>query len=97
MAEKVTKKYLKGKEIVLRIIFIAIVVLGVFLIGRPLYSLINITKEINELTRQKTQYEESIRRDSAIINNLKDDAYLERYAREQFFMHSADEDLFIVK
>ena len=97
MAEKVTKKYLKGKEIVLRIIFIAIVVLGVFLIGRPLYSLINITKEINELTRKKTQYEESIRRDSAIINNLKDDAFLERYAREQFFMHSADEDLFIVK
>ena len=97
MAEKITKKYLKGKEVVLRIIFIAIVVLGVFLIGRPLYSLINITKEINELTRKKTQYEESIRRDSAIINNLKDDAYLERYAREQFFMHGADEDLFIVK
>lgn len=87
----------KGKKIVWRLIIIAILALGAVLISRPLSSLIEISQEINVLSQEKAKYEESIRRDSALINNLQDDAFLERYARENYFMQNPDEDVFIVQ
>lgn len=95
--DKIAKGISRGKEIALRIVLIAILALGVVIIGRPLYLLINISREIRILSEEKAKYEESIRRDSALINNLKDNAFLERYARENYYMHAPNEDIYIVE
>ena len=52
---------------------------------------------MSHLKTRKAIYEESIRRDSLLIENLKNDEFLERYAREKFYMQGKNEDLFIVE
>ena len=95
--DKIAKGFSKGKEIALRVIFIAILALGVVIIGRPLYLLMKISSEIRVLSQEKAKYEESIRRDSTLINNLRNDTFLEQYARENYFMHASNEDVYIVE
>jgi cell division protein FtsB len=87
----------KGKEYAWRIIVVAVVVLGFILIGRPLVSLIKNSIEIRQLNKEKAIYEASIRRDSLLIENLKNDEFLERYAREKYFMQGKGEQVFIVE
>lgn len=49
-----------------------------------------------EITRQRDSLQEQIARDSLIINKIKnDDAFLERYAREHFYMKIPGEDVYI--
>jgi cell division protein FtsB len=76
---------------------VAVVVLGFILIGRPLVSLIKNSIEIRQLNKEKAIYEASIRRDSLLIENLKNDEFLERYAREKYFMQGKGEQVFIVE
>ncbi|MBP3551370.1 MAG: septum formation initiator family protein [Alistipes sp.] len=71
--------------------------LGIILIGRPLVSLIRTSIEIRELNKEKALYEASIRRDSALIENLKNDDFLERYAREKYFMQGKGDQVFIIE
>lgn len=87
----------KGKEYAWRIIVVGVVILGLILIGRPLISLIGTTIEIRALNKEKVIYEESIRRDSMLIENLKNDEFLEQYAREKYFMQGKGEQVFIVE
>ena len=88
--------YAASKKHIWRIALITTIILGVFLIGRPLYSLIKTRIEISNLTDEKARYMESIRRDSLHIENLKNDEFLEQYAREKFFMQGKNEQVFIV-
>ena len=76
---------------------VVIGVISLIIIGRPLISLIARSVEIYKLNREKATYTESIRRDSILIENLKNDEFLERYAREKYFMQGKDEQLFIVE
>ena len=95
--KQVERTISKGKEYAWRIIVIAVIVLGAILIGRPLFSLIRTSLEIRALNKEKTIYEASIRRDSLLIENLKNDEFLERYAREKYFMQGKGEQVFIVE
>ncbi len=97
LGKKVEKTISKSKEYAWRIIVFAVVVLGFILIGRPLISLIKTSIEIRQLNREKALYEASIRRDSLLIENLKNDEFLERYAREKYFMQGKNEQVFIVE
>ncbi len=97
IGKKVGKTISKGKEYAWRIIIIAVIVLGIILIGRPLVSFIITSIEIRELNKEKALYEASIRKDSLLIENLKNDEFLERYAREKYFMQGKKEQVFIVK
>ncbi len=97
VSKQVEKGISKGKEYAWRIIVIAVIVLGAILIGRPLFSLIRTSLEIRALNKEKTIYEASIRRDSLLIENLKNDEFLERYAREKYFMQGKGEQVFIVE
>jgi hypothetical protein len=72
-------------------------ILGVILIGHPASSIVSSLIEMSHLKTRKAIYEESIRRDSLLIENLKNDEFLERYAREKFYMQGKNEDLFIVE
>jgi cell division protein FtsB len=87
----------KVKQDVWRLIIVAIFLLGLILIGRPLISAIGTTIEIHKLNKEKALYEASILRDSTTIENLKDDLFLERYAREKYQMRAKDEQVFIVE
>ena len=44
-----------------------------------------------------SRYKAEIRRDSMIIENLKNDELLERYAREKYLMQGKNEQVFIVE
>ena len=87
----------KSRKHFWRIITWSAILLGVILIGRPLFSLIKTRREIRQLNREKAIYEASIRRDSMLIENLKNDEFLERYAREKYFMQGKNEQVFIVE
>ena len=97
VSKQVEKGISKGKEYAWRIILVSVVVLGLILIGRPLISLIRTSLEIRELNREKAIYEAEIRRDSILIENLKNDEFLEQYAREKYFMQGKGEQVFIVE
>ena len=95
--KKIEKGINKGKKHIWRISIISAIILGVVLIGRPLISLIKTGREIRQLNREKAIYEASIRKDSTLIENLKNDEFLERYAREKYFMQGKNEQVFIVE
>ena len=87
----------KSRKHFWRIVTWSAILLGAILIGRPLLSLIKTRREIRQLNREKAIYEASIRRDSMLIENLKNDEFLERYAREKYFMQGKNEQVFIVE
>ena len=95
--KQIEKGINKGKKHIWRISIISAIILGVVLIGRPLISLIKTGREIRQLNREKAIYEASIRKDSTLIENLKNDEFLERYAREKYFMQGKNEQVFIVE
>ena len=95
--KNITKAINKGKEYAWRITVFFVIGLGVILIGRPLYSIIKTSVEIRALNREKAHYQAEINRDSTLIENLKNDEFLERYAREKYFMQGKGEKIFIVE
>ncbi len=97
ITKQVEKRISKGKEYAWRISLLVVICFGLFLIGRPLVSLIRTSIEIRELNKEKALYEESILHDSLLIENLKNDEFLERYAREQYLMQRKGEQVLIVE
>lgn len=53
--------------------------------------------QINELEAQKVYYQEKITADSMLLENLKDDIFLEEYAREHYMMKRKGEAIYIFK
>lgn len=78
----------------LTLVFLGIV--GAVLIIRPAVSLIRTSYEIRQLNNQKAIYEEQILRDSLLMEQLKNDEFLEQYARETYFMQRPNEQVFII-
>lgn len=97
VGKNIEKTLSKGKKYAWRITLASVILLGVILISRPLYSIIRTSIEIKELNREKAIYKNSIRRDSILIENLKNDEFLEQYAREKYLMQGKNEQVFIVE
>ena len=97
VGKNIEKTISKGKKYAWRITLASVILLGVILISRPLYSIIRTSIEIKELNREKAIYKNSIRRDSTLIENLKNDEFLEQYAREKYLMQGKNEQVFIVE
>jgi len=53
--------------------------------------------KIEALEREKDYYLGRIAEDSAVIRGLQDDAYLEKFARENFYLLREGEQMFILK
>lgn len=51
---------------------------------------------IRELEAEKAYHQHKISADSAVIEGLKDSAFLERYSRENFLMHLPDEEIYLI-
>ena len=97
VSKQVEKGISKGKEYAWRILLTSAIIIGIILIGRPLISLTKTSIEIRQLNKEKAIYEASIRKDSLLIENLKNDEFLEKYAREKYFMQGKNEQVFIVE
>jgi cell division protein FtsB len=55
-------------------------------------------KDVAAQERQKNYYKESIRQTDEKLKELKSNKdSLEKFAREQYFFHEPDEDLFIIE
>ncbi len=65
-------------------------------IGRSVIRSIHITREINLLEHEAREYRQRIAADSALIEMLKYDDFLEKYAREKHNMQHPKEDVYII-
>jgi len=54
-------------------------------------------RDIKELEVQKEYYEQKIVEDSTILENLKDNEFLEEYAREEYHFKRAGETLYLIE
>lgn len=52
---------------------------------------------IGRLNKEKAEYQRRITADSLLIEQLKHNDFLEKYARERYRMHRADEQVFITE
>jgi cell division protein FtsB len=63
-----------------------------------LYKRYTYDENIKSLEKEIGQYEEEIRINRKKLNDLRTDKEgLERFAREEFYMKKANEDIFIIK
>jgi cell division protein FtsB len=53
-------------------------------------------KDIMDLKKEIGAYRERYDKDTRALNGLADGKTLEKYAREKYFMHREDEDLFVI-
>ena len=74
-----------------------IVVFTVFVIGRHVVHAVKIKRQINALNREKERHQQKIARDSALLEQLRYDDYLEEYAREHSHMQRRDEHVYILE
>ena len=74
-----------------------IVVLTLFVVGRNALHAVKIKGQNNALLREELFYRERIAQDSALVEQLRYDDYLEEYARENYHMQRRDEHVYIVE
>lgn len=84
------RKY--GRWIIASLVFVAAVF---FWSDLPPHKRVRCGMEVRRLRAEIEGYREQITADSLFIRELSDDEQLERYAREKFYMHAADEEVFL--
>jgi cell division protein DivIC len=56
-----------------------------------------LNEEIQQLEKQKQHLQKEIEKDKKIIKKLNEDEGLEKFAREQYFLKKANEDIYIIE
>ena len=82
-----------------RLWLISIVVFGLLIVVFDKNNLIEawrLKQKINALEVQETYYRQKIAEDSTVLENLKNDRYLEQYAREHYLMKRKEETIYLV-
>lgn len=74
-----------------------ILVFTAFVVGRNAVHAVRIKRQIAALSREKELYRAKIGRDSALIERLRYDDYLEEYARERFRMQRPGEQVYRIE
>jgi cell division protein FtsB len=64
---------------------------------RNLFTFFKTQRRINTLEQQRDYYLDRIREDSAKLEKLNYDEYLEQYARERYHMQRPNEYIYIVE
>ena len=83
-----------------RLWLISIVVFGLLIVVFDKNNLIEawrLKQKINALEVQETYYRQKIAEDSTVLENLKNDRYLEQYAREHYLMKRTEETISLVR
>lgn len=86
-----------GKNVFVIAGIVVIHAMILIVIARNLWHAIEIKLEINRLEERGEDYQLKIKKDSTIIEHLKYDDYLERYAREQYRLQGKNEDVYVVE
>ena len=89
-------KFLKDRRLWMISIIIFILLMTVF-DKNNLIEVWKLNQQLNELESQRDYYQQKITQDSTILENLKDDVFLERYAREHYLMKRQGETIYIIK
>ena len=83
-----------------RLWLISIVVFGLLIVVFDKNNLIEawrLKQKINAREVQETYYRQKIAEDSTVLENLKNDRYLEQYAREHYLMKRKEETIYLVR
>ena len=83
-----------------RLWLISIVLFGLLIVVFDKNNLIEawrLKQKINALEVQETYYRQKIAEDSTVLENLKNDRYLEQYAREHYLMKRKEETIYLVR
>lgn len=88
-------KVLKDRRLWVITIAVFILLLSVF-DKNNLLDRWKLNKSIYALEQQRDYFLERIAEDSTLIENLKNDQFLERYAREHFLMKRDNEQIYII-
>ena len=89
-------KILKDRRLWIITIILFVIFIAFFDPGRNLIDRMRLKEDIKALEQQKEYYLEKIAADSAMIENLKDDDFLEQYAREKYLMKREGDVVYIV-
>ena len=83
-----------AKYVITLLVFL---VVFLFIGDQSLIRFIQRGKEIRQLEEQRDAYREDAERAQREIQTLHQPDSLERYAREHYFMHTANEDIYLVE
>lgn len=78
------------------IVYLIIFGVGVYLIGKPVTSIIKSSIDIWHLQKSIDKDRASIKDDEIFLENLKNREFLEQYARETYFMQRSNEQIYII-
>jgi cell division protein FtsB len=82
-----------GKYVITVLLFLAVFL---FIGDQSLLRFIDRGREIRQLEEQRDQYRSAAEEAQREIQTLHNTDSLERFAREQYFMHNANEDIYLV-
>ncbi len=83
------------REQIILIVTIVVMIPIFIVIGQNVRHSISIGSQIRALNREAEIYEQSIERDSLLLERIKFDDGLEQFARETYFMQRRGERLYI--
>ena len=89
------RKFLNDKRFWLIMLVFFILLIAIFDQNNLLYRY-RLRQQMRELEQQKAYYQQRIAEDSALIENLKNDAFLEQYARERYLMKKQGEEIYVM-
>lgn len=82
-----------GKYVIAVVLFLAVFL---FIGDQSLLRFIHRSREIRELEEQRDLYEAATEQAQREIQVLQQPDSLERFAREQYFMHKPNEDIYLI-
>lgn len=86
------KRY--GKYVITILIFMVVMV---FFGDQSLINYVRRSHEIRHLEEQRDSYREGIKRAEKGLQVLQNTDSLERYAREHYYMHAENEDVYLLE
>lgn len=98
-----TFKQFKNKPIVKIITNKYVIILSIFIVWMFFFdenSMLNhreFNKEINKLKNEKKYYKTQIKQDRELINKLKNNTELEKFAREEYHMKKENEEIYLIE
>ncbi len=90
------KKLFNNRNIIVLIVVLFSVWL-LFLDRNNILRLREVDSQINKLEQEIEFYKSNIEADSSVIVGLGDSAFVEKFARETFFLRAEGETLYIIK
>ncbi|WP_456422075.1 FtsB family cell division protein [Lutibacter sp.] len=98
-----TFRQFKNKPIVKIITNKYVIILSIFIVWMVFFdenSMLNhreFNKEINKLKNEKKYYKTQIKQDKELINKLKNNEELEKFAREEYHMKKENEEIYLIE